>query len=95
MLANNLNRFKVITDIVNVLFVIGYIIDFCFRKDFFSDELKIISLILFIINIVLIAYLFIVVFNKTQGDNKFIKEKITTVFKFILNIVFIILIIYL
>ncbi|HLS11038.1 MAG TPA: hypothetical protein VK050_02650 [Flavobacteriaceae bacterium] len=94
MEANNLNRFNSINDVVNVLFVIGYIIDFCFRKEIFNEELKIVSLIPFIINIALIAYLSIVIFRIKQGNNKFYKEKIGTIFKFILNIVFIFLIVY-
>lgn len=94
MEANNLTRFRSVNDVVNVLFIIGYIIDFCFRKTVFQEQFKIISLIPFLINLALITYLSIIIFKIKKDDSKKLyKEKVGTILKFILNIIFILLIV--
>ena len=89
-----LNRYKSVNDIVNVLFVIGYIIDFCFRRSVIDLSFKFISFIPFVVNIVLISYLVYIIYKVRDENNKLVKETVGTIFKFIFNLIFILMIIY-
>lgn len=87
------NRFKSINDIVNVLFVIGYTVDFLFRKSILDASFKSFALLPFIVNIPLILYLIYLIFSIKEENNKMYKEKFSIIFKLIFNIIFILLII--
>lgn len=90
-----MNRFRSINDIVNVLFVVGYIVDFLFRKSILNVSFKLFALVPFLVNIPLIIYLIYLIFSMSEENNKIYKHKISIIFKLIFNIIFILLIIYL
>ena len=53
---NNQDQAKSLSNTINVMFVIGYIIDFSFRKEVLPQSLDLFALAPFVINIVLIIY---------------------------------------
>src|SRR5690625_5303793 len=91
----SINRFKSINDIVNVLFVVGYIVDFLFRKSILDASFNLFVLSLFIVNILLIIYLNYIIFRIQDKNDRKNKDKVSVIFKLIFNIIFFLLIIYL
>lgn len=91
----SINKFKSINDIVNVFFIVGYIIDFLFRKSILDASFKLFALVPFLINIPLLIYLNYLIFKISGENDKMYKDKISTISKLIFNIIFILLIIYL
>ena len=91
----SINRFKSINDIVNVLFVVGYIVDFLFRKSILDASFNLFALAPFIVNIPLIIYLIYLIFSIQDENDRKNKDKVSVIFKLIFNIIFILLIIYL
>jgi len=90
----NQNRAKSLSNTINVMFVIGYIIDFCFRKEVLPQSLDMLALAPFIINIGLIAYSIILVVPLKKDAEKN-KRTAQLIIQSVLNVAFITMIILL
>jgi hypothetical protein len=90
----NLKKYYVLSDSINIIFIVGYIVDFIARKSDLTFPLKYVSALIFIFNLVLIIYTF---FNlmKNKGIIEYNKKIASIVIRLFLNIIFLILIFFL
>ena len=83
-----------ISEIVNVLFIIGYILDFIERKINLQVSIKYISIIPFIVNFIILFYLlFYKLKIKKIEENCDVKIS-SVIFKLVLNVLFLLLILF-
>lgn len=84
-------NYKRLSGTINVLFILGYIIDFCIRRGFFSEELTFLSILPFTTNIILALIAFAVI--KDLGGYRNIKKQIASLtIRVLMNLAFIMII---
>lgn len=78
---------------VEVLFLSGFIIEFLFRRDIFPIEFRVLALIPFVINLILLAYMVKDIRNLKEKEGHS-KRVFNTILKLFMNVVFIVAISY-
>jgi hypothetical protein len=90
----NLKKYYVLSDSINIIFIVGYIVDFIARKSDLVFPLKYLSALIFIFNLVLIIYTFFKLL-KNKDIEEYNKKIASIVIRFFLNIIFLLLIFFL
>lgn len=92
---NNLikKKYLSIRSTVEVLFVVGFIIEFFFRQDIFPIEYRVYSLTPFVINLILMSFAVKYLYN-LRGQEGHSKRVSNSLLKILINVVFIVTVIY-
>lgn len=94
-MENNIEKYSVLSDCINVLYIIGYITDFVVRKTKLDYPLKLISVLPFLLNFIIIFYLLFQLFKNKNTQQKYRAKLSSITIRLILNLLFLLLIIFL
>ena len=83
-----------LSEIVNVLFIIGYILDFIERKINLQVSIKYISIIPFIVNFIILFYLLFYKLKVKKIEENCDVKISSVIFRLVLNILFLLLILF-
>jgi hypothetical protein len=88
---NNFKKYYVLSDSINIIFIVGYIVDFIERKSDLVFSLKYASALIFTINLALIIYTFLKLL-KNKDIKEYHKKVVSIFIRLFLNIIFLFLI---
>lgn len=83
-----------LSEIVNVLFIIGYIVDFIERKINLQVSIKYISIIPFIVNVIILFYLLFYKLKVKKIEENCDVKISSVIFRLVLNVLFLLLILF-
>ena len=83
-----------LSEIVNVLFIIGYIVDFIERKINLQVSIKYISIIPFIVNFIILFYLLFYKLKVKKIEENCDVKISSVIFRLVLNVLFLLLILF-
>ncbi len=94
-MKNNVEKYSVLSDLINVLYIVGYIADFIVRRANLDYPLKLISTIPFLINFVIIFYLLFQLFKNKATVEDCHSKLSSIIIRLVLNLLFLLLILFL
>jgi hypothetical protein len=93
-MVNNIKKYSVLSDFINVLYIIGYITDFIVRKTNLDYPLKFISTIPFLLNFIIIFYLLFQLLKNKNAQQEYHIKLLSIAIRLTLNLLFLLLIIF-
>jgi hypothetical protein len=91
----NIKKYNILSDCINVLYIIGYITDFVVRKTNLDYPLKFIATIPFLLNFIIIFYLLFQLFKNKNTQLEYRTKLSSIIIRLTLNLLFLLLIIIL